>query len=998
MRNARFFAALLASALMFSGVGDLGAQGSIRGQVREEGSGRALSGAQVSVSALQLGGLTAGNGAFLLVGVPGGTHTITVQMLGYASTSQEVQVNPGETAVVNFVLRTEVLELDRIVVTGTAGVTTRRQMGNAVELIDVADVVQRAPVQSMGQLLQGRVAGASVMMSGGVGGANPIALRGFSSITRSSQPLVYIDGVRISAEAGVPTTLGQRSRGRLNDLNPAEIESVEIIKGPAASTLYGSEASNGVIQIITKQGRTGSPTFTASVSQGVQYFANPDKYVKPNYATDPVSGELIVQDLIESERALGNKVFHNGHTQNYTVDVRGGTGAIGYYASATREDDQGFLPNAWLERTAVRANVNAQAADNLRVQTGIGWTTGVTARPASSGSFNQGFIELFTWGSPLTRNDPKRRGFLQGPPEESAKIDNTIDVDRVQWNVRVEHEPTPWLSHRLIGGMESLSELYSGHYPRQPEGVAHVWAGLALGRKTVRVVDVANRTLDYSATASFNPSPEIRSATSFGFQYHTTSSDGLLSEGQNFPAVGLSTIASAAIRTTSDSFEENKSWGVYLQQRFDWRDQLFITAAVRGDDHSAFGLEIDPTIYPKLSGSWTVTDAWDLGFVDQLQLRAAWGKAGQQPSTFSAIRTYRPTYGYLDAPGLRPSNPGNPQLRPEVKSEIEVGFDAELFGGRLALEVTGFRQRTTDAILDREVPPSLGFTASQTVNIGEIANRGFEVSTTVRPVVRQGLAWELGLLVAHQMNEIIDLGGVDAGSRHQEGYPIGGFWERVPVWADIQPGTLKVSNPLCWVAKGKERAPDRDWVHGLTSAPDGAVPCNQADRQYVGPPGPNWQASLSTTLNIGQNLRIYALADGVFDIMAGSSADGARENLFTNGLRIHTLAEQAPAFIAWAKNAVNTGYFSRNRQDFVKLREVSASYRLPASWVERFRASEATLGVSGRNVARLWMHKHARDSADTDPESHDSAVAWNHSDQTKFPHATRLEMSLRVTF
>ena len=348
-------------------------------------------------------------------------------------------------------------------------------------------------------------------------------------------------------------------------------------------------------------------------------------------------------------------------------------------------------------------------------------------------------------------------------------------------------------------------------------------------------------------------------------------------------------------------FLQDKSWGAYIQQRFDLWNQLHITGAVRGDDHSSFGTDIDPTIYPKLSGSWTVTEsAWDPGFIDDLQLRAAYGVAGNQPTTFSAIRTYEPTFGFNDGPGIRPFRPGNPLLKPERTSEIEGGFDVLAYGGRVSLEVTAFTQTTSDAILEREVAPSAGFSDVQVINVAEIRNKGFEISTTVRPIERSGLSWDLTFLLGHQINKIIDLAGINAGRRHQEGFSVGAEHDRMPIWSDIDPVTGVSSNPSCFVGEGGVRGPHRSLIftqftHPGTEIYGGkVVPCGEAPRTFIGNAGPNWQSSLSTTLRIGPNLLIYAMAEGWFDMMGTSSTTGARLRLFANDIRTHTLSETEP--------------------------------------------------------------------------------------------------------
>lgn len=968
------FAPVLASCLMMlPGVGELQAQqGSIAGIVREDGSGTVLQGAQVTIPGLQLGGLAGAGGRFSLEGIPVGTHTVTVEYIGYATASQTVQVVLDETTLLEFNLRQQAFALDEIVVTGTAGVTERRQIGHSIGIVEAGDLVEIAPIATVNQLLQGRIAGASILQrSGNIGSGTTMALRGLSSVEMSSTPLFYIDGVRVSNDGA-----------RLNDLNPADIESVEVVKGPAASTLYGSEASNGVVQIITKKGGAGQAQFTAQVRLGSQFWNDAAEWLPTNGARDPATGNVITHHPLLAEEAAGRKVIDYGTTQTYNLDVTGGTGDFGYYASLSWQDDEGIVPNNWIEQIAGRVNVNAQARDDLRINAGLSYTKADIGRAPEGFTGTLGYFGQVIFASPLTVNTV-RRGFLQSVPEETWKVRHSDHIHHTTWNINVNHDPFDWFSHRLTSGIDLVYQQNGRLFPRQDDPANHMWGRrLAQGWRDVDDRTVLHTTLDYAATGTVDVTSDIRSATSAGIQYYTRETHTTSAEGLNFPAPALTTVTTASQRFAGELFTENKTWGAYIQERIEWRDQVFITGAIRGDDNSAFGVEIDPVIYPKLSGSWVLSDAdfFDVNWVDQLQVRAAWGEAGRQPGSFDAIRTYAPAIARNDQPGVRPSNPGNPTLKPERSSEVEVGFDAELLNGRWSLEFTGYKQTTTDALLERDVAPSTGFSGQQWVNIGQVDNQGFDFSTTVVPLLRSGLSWDVTLNVSHTTNEIIDMGDIDfisrgRGNAHAEGYPVGGMWAHNVVSADWDPVTQRAVNILCASENG------------------GPQPCSQAGEVFLGSPGPDWNASLSTTLQIGQNLRLAALAEGFFQMRVMSIQQWGRDEVFRNSPEANMLADNV-LLGASIQTSNGFGYWI-NRNDYIRIREVSAQYTLPSALASRIGASRASIGVLARNPGFLYVHDEV---FDTDPESRGSSDFYYHQRQNIFPQLTRIEGSVRVSF
>ena len=941
-RLGRLAAAALSLCLAAFPAANAAAQGGeVAGTVVSAQGQRPLSGAQVTVEGTQRRTVTDAAGRFRLAGLEGSEVSLRVTLIGHQAATRTARV--GDTGV-RIALSEAAVSIDALVVTGTPAPTERRALGNAVTQIAASEVVETAPVENIQGLLNGRAPGVVVQpATGAVGGGARVRIRGASSFTLSNEPLIYIDGVRVnSAPATGPANqaFGSSSISRLNDLNPEEIESIEVIRGPAASTLYGTEASAGVIQILTKRGSTGQARWNASIKQGRNFLANPEGRFWTNYQV--VSGDTVTLDIVELEDERGTPIFRSGHLQEYDLNVSGGSDRYRYFASGGYEDSEGAERSNDLRRYNARMNLQVNPSSRLDLNLGIGYVDGLTNLSAEGGF--GGRVWSTVLADPRNLNDRWRRGFHSGTPEQYDALYNfSQGIGRLTGTLQATHRPTGWLTQRLSYGVDFTREDNVIFFPRIDSLVANPTFGSeALGTKEVDNRDVRFRTFDYSATADLDINPSLNSKTSVGAQYYKRRTSFVFAAGDVFPAEGLSTVGSTTTaRVNDEGRDEEAGLGVFVQQQLGWRDRLFVTGAVRSDDHSTFGENVNAVLYPKLSGSWVVSEEPFFGvpFVNTLLLRAAYGEAGRQPPNNAAIRTYAPTVGPNESPAITPQNIGNPDLKPERGRELELGFDAGFLDDRLGLELTWYRKVTTDQILDRQIAPSVGFTGIQYFNTGEVVSSGLEVLARARPLERENVGLDLTFSVATNDNEITDLGidgltEVPAGSFlfHREGYPVGSFFEQRVVSAQFDAAGRAV-NVLCDNGSG------------------GTVACASAPNVFLGRTVPKVEGAFTSTLTLFGNLRLYGMldfkrghrkVDGNTRVRCTFFGGRCRENFYPT--------EFDPRRIAAINSSGTLVDFLIDDASFTKLRELSVAYTIPDRFARRAGASRASISLAGRNL------------------------------------------------
>jgi TonB-dependent starch-binding outer membrane protein SusC len=905
--------------------------GSISGTVIDRNTGEPLPGSNLLIRELERGAATDVDGSYEIGNIPAGTYTIRVNFVGYRQLEQNIEVQAGTNSTYNFELRTDVLGLDQVVVTARGASSARREIGSSIASIDT-ERLQDSPISNMSQMLQGRVAGARVQLGGGKSGqGSTIILRGAASISQNNEPIIYVDGVRIdnSRASGIGTTTSGVSWSGLDDINPEDIASMEVIRGASAATLYGSEASAGVIQIFTKRGAEGRPQFTYRNQIGI--LNTPRDWWQVSAYSDWFYDEMV----------------QTGTTNSHYLGVRGGMDNIRYYASGTVRNETGIMPESGEDYLSFRLNLDFDPRDDLDISLNTSFSDR-SVQHVPDGNNTRGYTINGMIGGPA--------GNWGTPTTDLTAVQSFQEGTRFTSSVLLNHRPLDFFSHRLTLGLESRNEDQTQFFP------FGAISNLSNGFKSNYRRGVTNKNVDYVATLRFQPLEWLRTTTSGGFQYFDRSVGSSSAIGNDFPMIGLSTVSATVDQSAAESRFEEKSAGFFVEQQFGFNERLYVTMGVRADGHSAFGEDVDYVVYPKIDLSYLISeqsfwnDSWGT-----LRLRAAYGTAGQQPGAFSAVRTWSPVSAVGAQPAVTPGNLGNPDLVAERSHEYEAGFDASILNDRLNIDFNYFYQRTEDALYQFRYPPSQGFLSTQLENVGEIKNQGIEVSLSGLVFERGNFAWNAMVNYATNENEVVSLGGgapVQVQWRQfiQEGYSVGGFFG--------------------------DRYIEVDGVTDLASNLIG----DQEGWDYIGPAIPTRTAQIGSDFDISNfNIRV------LFDHQSGGYLQSStlrwlwqpNQVVPADGQGVTTpgptgLACREPANDIIRLNCERGSTLTQGDfvfpSDFWKLRELSVSYRVPVDLIDRVGLRSATLTFSGRNLWRSQEYPGLEAEANYRGDLSDSAI------------------------
>jgi TonB-linked SusC/RagA family outer membrane protein len=960
---------------------------------------RPLPGVQVAVEGQPgKGAVSDASGRFRITGLTGANVSLSARAIGYRPLTESVAVGKTD---IRLVLGERVVELNQVVVTGTAGTTLKRELGTAVAGVNAAEVTAQTGVTSVEGLLNGRAPGVTIISpTGQIGAGAQIRVRGVGTFSLSSTPLVYIDGIRSNnGQTGLV--------GRMNDFAPEEIETIEVLKGPAAATLYGTEAARGVINIITKKGAAGSTKYSFSARRGANKFQNAEGRIPWNYAVNPLTGKLDSINLVRSERLRGTPLFRTGLNDTYDMSVSGGSSLYRFFASGEWTNVEGIVESNARTQKSARTNLSVTPTAKFELETNIGYITSHTTTTA------EGTGGGILWGAEYAR--PERtaafcaptaargcgwsRGAYTSPAEVYNATSNWQDLQRVTGSASIRYKPYSWMTHRFLIGTDYTMEDIQSFTPYQTDSVIVFFLGAGFdGSRSQTTQHRTLTTYDYSGAAQFNVRSDLVSKTSFGVQYYTNNSSSLSASGSDFPTPGLSTISATGTKgTPSSGYAANNTLGFYVQQEAQLRERVFLTGAVRVDNNSAFGSQAGWASYPKLGLSWVTSDEpWARNLlpdvVNSLRLRGAYGASGQQPGVNTALRTLSPVAGPGGATVLTTGTFGNQTLKPERVLGMELGFEAGVLDDRVGIDFTFFNDVSKDAILSRSVSPSTGFGGtSQFINAGRIDKHGIELGLRAQLIDRRSFGWDMQFNLGTNTSTIKQLSGtvgdtaIDLGTApplgHRVGYSPFDYFTYNVVSATFDPVTKRANNPQC---AGPTGAIAPCFVPNTTNV--------QAPKVYFGHSLPPQHGSLSTTLRYGR-FRYYVMSD----FQRGF-------NKLDNNLRIRcqlnancretVFPEQFdPAVVAQVQNSGTLRNYFIKPAGFTKLREMSLSYDAAQRYAGLIGAQSLAITLSGRNLGTWTKY------TGIDPENSLGGQGGSIGlDQSEFPQLASFFINLRVSF
>ncbi len=935
-------------------------QASFRGKIVDKRTGEAISGARVvlmpeSTTREAIGKISLRDGSFEFSEVKPAQYRITISAPLYKTLSRTESIGETMTSVepepTVFALVQDVRGLEEVVVTGVASRTQKSIAEIAVSRVDAAALTEANTYQDLTQLLTGKVAGVSVApASGNVGGGVRFNVRSGGGLYGTGQPVIFVDGVRIdNIELGYFAG-GQRA-STLADLNPEDIQSIEILKGPASSALYGTSGSNGVVLIKTKLGSRKAALNKFTVEAKV------------------IVGWNEPSRLYTEQQALSyreaNALLRRGNLAQYSVGMSGNAGFVNYYASVDRRAEQGIIAQNGLERTSFRANIEAFPSEILSVKLNTNFVSSSILTPQNDdnvyGLLNNtlGFRPENVYSNAFGSTRPANA------QRAVESIENSTQTQRFIASAEILLKPFAGLTLRGVVGYDGannqLREVLPSSYP---------YIRITNGRRSLEQRRLEQFTVDLNAAYNTAITEDIQSTTIVGTQLFARTSTGFDFAAQDF-ASNLIEDAEAArnLISANESFREDREAGVYVQEELNYKSTYFLSFGVRNDYASSVGPEAPTIFYPRASAAARLDK---LGFLPEAinlaKVRIAYGQSGQLPSALDGVARYWGSIQSGYGVGALVQRIGNPAIQPERIAELEFGAEME-WENSYGFDITYYQQNASNSIVDFFNSPSTGLTVSSFPrNVGRIRGWGLESSLYATPIRTGSTELRLNAIINYADNVVEDIGGV------------------APLFAGvgrnvITPGQRRSAFYLFRVLEPRYLANGSyDYAQG---------PVIDSVRSYAGTPVPIVTGSLTVSFRFLNDFTLYAMAEtalghSLYNNTRMLSTNPARGN----NLEYNTLATQLglpgntaqpasiralPAVEGVQRLTPNTPEYRAAAQkfafldhrqfyngvepaDWVRLREVSLSYNA-TNFLRSLMGNEVLksliLTAAARNVA-LW--------------------------------------------
>jgi len=950
------------------GYGRLYAQalGPIHGSIVDAGIGEGLPGVSVKILGTTTGTLSSSTGTYsFTASLNPGIYKLEYSFTGYRVLVKSVTLG---TSPLNIDVRLdrEALSLNELVVTGTSAGTTRKQLGSYVTTLKAAEISKGATGNVLAAL-QGKSLGAQISQnSGDPAGGVSVRLRGISTVSGSSEPLYIIDGIiannrtsqvtNTDANYGAGSGVGEVGQNRLADLNPADIDHVEILNGAAASAIYGSRANSGVIQIFTKRGLKGklqvsfsSSATTSSLRKALSVNESPTKI---GGSPDVQTQSLLNLDLTNSTPVnrydYQKYIYRTAFGTDNTVSVSGGTDDTKYYTSLSYFANQGIIKNTDFQRFSFRSNLDQKLSNWATLTTGFNFVNSNTNEKPDGNTFFSPTNSINIIGNYYDISRRDALGNLQAVGERGRvnpvsiieDIQQKQQTNRILANATLKVFPVRNLTIDYTLGVDNASSKGTEHIPPFAYNVSPGFYG---GGPTLTPTlngyastgDNQNLQLNSELNATYNwkITNNLTSTTQLGYSYQFQKTNLTILQGQGLAPFIQTVNGASTVLPGTDSRSQFWVSGEYLQQNFKYKGQFFVTGALRIDGSSVFGLSQRNQKYLKASGSYVLSSAeyWRAAGLDAwwdvFKLRAAYGEAGNLTGIGPYDRFNSYSVGPYDGLNAFTSRSilANVDVQPERQKELEVGTDLSFFRGRLGITANYYKKRVDHLLLNRLIAPTTGFSSAQD-NFGALQNRGLELLVTGTPIKAGAFQWNATVIFNQNRNKALQIGNAltlfssNAGAPVAiiEGQPIGVFYGRffardgsgniITNTAGLPRGELGVQNSPLTYTPGRDAA----------GQPTGSVV-----RKIIGDPNPKYTGSLITEFSYKKlSLRVQ------LDDVHGSSvfnADYRTRQGVDNGK-----VAQAEDLGKLPRGYVSSIYpieeFRIDDGSFVKLREVALTY------------------------------------------------------------------------
>ncbi len=973
------------------------AQVRISGKVTDA-EGKGIPGISVFVSSTTIGTSTDASGVYTMnADLRAGTYTLEFSGVGYKAKTQTLQIGTAASYTTDIQLTGDALKMEEVIVTGVSAGTTRKQLGNYISTVK-ADELTKGATSNVLTALQGKTAGAQIIQNNGdPAGGVTVRLRGISSVLSSSEPLYIIDGVIVNnstnrvtnTQSGYDGTtfVGTIGQNRMIDINPADVDHIEVLNGAAAAAIYGSRANAGVIQIFTKRGTSGAPQVNFSTSVMVSELR---KKLDVNRAPTKFGGspDVFTQDIITTGKkqispgvfidtlpTITTKVtrydyqdyiFRTGVGTDNNVSVSGGNDKTKYYLAGSYFFNQGIIKNTDFRRFSFRANIDQTISKIFSINMGLNYINSAANEKPDGNSFYSpmnsvtiigNFHDIWTRDANGNLKAVGERGRVN-PVSVIEDFKQKEETNRILANLGLKVKPFKGFTIDYTLGIDNYGQNGTTYMPPFAYNVnTAFWGGGPTLDPTLN--GYASTGNDYffqinnelNGTYQFNITNDIGSTTQVGYSVQYERNRYSLIQGRGLaPFIQTINGASTPLQSADERYEISVS-GVYLQQNFRIKNQLFLTGAVRLDGSSVFGEDQRNQVYYKASGSYLLSDNdfWkkNMPWWNTVKLRAAYGESGNLTGigAYDRINAYS-SNSYLSRIALNGSTRlANENVKPERQKEIEIGTDMSFFTDRIGLQFNWYHKRVEDLLINRQIAPTNGY-SSLLDNFGSLQNNGFEIVLNGSPVNNKNIRWDVTAIFNHNKNKVLEVGpaltlfSTNGGAPVAllEGYPVGIFYGTFFA-LDANGNQLKSTSGFPQIEKGVQNSPT-----SYTPQRDAnGLPTGTTLRKVIGDPNPDYTASLVNELSY-KKFGLHVQLDAVQGVDVFNADFRTRQGV-GNG----KVAEQEHLGIL-PRGYINSIYqIEEWRVDdgsFVKLREVSISYSLG-----KFKFfNDLSVSLSGRNL------------------------------------------------